>query len=86
MPSFGETDSMLLKTLHTTLAAHDPSCAVKGPAWALYTLAALVVLLGPTLVTNVKLTNGVKGLLALSVRHKMSSVHELVYALWRLLE
>jgi hypothetical protein len=41
------------------------------------------VLLGPALVTNVKLTNGVKGLLALSVRHKKSSVRGLACALWR---
>jgi len=84
--SFCKSDSMFIKTLRTTLAAHDPSCAVQGPAWALCTLAALVVLLGPALVTSVKLTNGVKGLLALSVRHKLSSVHELVCALWRPLE
>jgi hypothetical protein len=74
---------MLIKTLRTTLVAHDPSCAVQGPAWTLCTLAALVVLLGPALVTNLKLTNGVKGLLALSVRHKLSSVHELACALLR---
>ena len=52
---------MLIKTLRTTLAAHDPSCAVQVPAWALRKLAALVVLLGPALVTNVKLTNGGQG-------------------------
>ncbi|KAH9975959.1 hypothetical protein BGW80DRAFT_1295532 [Lactifluus volemus] len=55
---------MLVKTLCTTLAVHDPSCATQGPVWALCTLAALVVLLGPTLVTNAKLTNTLKELLA----------------------
>ena len=58
-------------------------CAAQGPAWALCTIAALVVLLGPTLVTNAKLTNGLKGLLALSVRHKKSSVRALACAVWR---
>ena len=74
---------MLIKTLRTTLGVHDPTCAAQGPVWALCTLGALIVLLGPALVTNVKLTNSVKGLLALSVRHKKSSVRALACALWR---
>jgi hypothetical protein len=78
-----KSDSMLVKTLRTTLAAHDPSCAAQGPVWALCTLAALVVLLGPTLVTSAKLTNTLKGLLALSVRHRKSSVRALACAVWR---
>ena len=82
-PSAGKSDCMLIKTLRTTLGAHDPTCAAQGPAWALCTLAALIVLLGPTLVTNAKLTNVVKALLALSVRHRKSSVRGLACALWR---
>jgi hypothetical protein len=82
-PGAGKSDSMLIKTLRTTLAAHSPTCAAQGPAWALCTLAAFIVLLGPALVTNVKLTNVIKGLLALSVRHKKSSVRGLACALWR---
>jgi hypothetical protein len=78
-----KSDSMLVKTLRTTLAAQDPSCAAQGPVWALCTLAALVVLLGPTLVTSAKLTNTLKGLLAVSVRHKKSSVRALACAVWR---
>jgi hypothetical protein len=74
---------MLIKTLRTTLGASEPTCAAQGPVWALCTIAALVVLLGPTLVTNTKLTNGLKGLLALSVRHKKSSVRALACAVWR---
>jgi hypothetical protein len=80
-----KSDLMLVKTLRTTLAAHDPSCAAQGPVWALCTLGALVVLLGPTLVTSAKLTNTLKGLLAVSVRHKKSSVRALACAVWRLL-
>jgi hypothetical protein len=78
-----KSDSMLIKTLRTTLGTSDPTCAAQGPVWALCTIAALVVLLGPTLVTNTKLTNGLKGLLALSVRHKKSSVRALACAVWR---
>lgn len=74
---------MLVKTLRTTLGVHDPSCAAQGPVWALCTLAALVVLLGPGLVTSAKLTNAMKGLLALSVRHKKSSVRALACTVWR---
>jgi hypothetical protein len=74
---------MLIKTLRTTLNTHDPSCAAQGPVWALCTLAALIVLLGPALVTSTKLTNIVKGLLALSVRHRKSSVRALACVVWR---
>ena len=74
---------MLIKTLRTTLGTSDPTCAAQGPVWALCTIAALVTLLGPTLVTSTKLTNGLKGLLALSVRHKKSSVRALACAVWR---
>lgn len=74
---------MLIKTLRTTLGTSDPTCVAQGPVWALCTIAALVVLLGPTLVTSAKLTNGLKGLLALSVRHKKSSVRALACAVWR---
>ncbi|KAI9455511.1 hypothetical protein F5148DRAFT_1378062 [Russula earlei] len=82
-PSASKSDSMLIKTLRTTLASHDPTCAAQGPVWALCTLAALIVLLGPALVTSTKLTNVVKGLLALSIRHKKSSVRALACAVWR---
>ena len=82
-PSAGKYDSMLIKTLRTTLATHSPSCAAQGPVWALCALAALIVLLGPALVTSTKLTNVVKGLLALSVRHKKSSVRALACVIWR---
>ena len=82
-PSTGKSDSVLVKTLRTTLATHDPSCAAQGPVWALCTLAALIVLLGPALVTSTRLTNIVKGLLALSMRHKKSSVRGLACAIWR---
>ncbi|KAI0269927.1 hypothetical protein BC834DRAFT_922720 [Gloeopeniophorella convolvens] len=79
------TDSMLVKTLRTTLTTQDPTCAAQGPVWALCTLAALVVLLGPALVTSAKLTAGLKALLALAVRHKKSSVRALACAVWRVL-
>lgn len=82
-PSANKSDSMLIKTLRTTLGTHDPSCAAQGPVWALCTLAALVVLLGPALVTSTKLTNIVKALLAVSVRHKKSSVRALACVVWR---
>lgn len=82
-PSAGKSDSMLIKTLRTTLATHDPSCVAQGPVWALCTLAALIVFLGPALVTNTKLTNAVKGLLALSLRHRKSSVRALACVVWR---
>ena len=82
-PSAGKSDSMLIKTLRTTLNTHDPLCAAQGPVWALCTLAALIVLLGPTLVTSTKLTNAVKALLALSIRHRKSSVRALACVVWR---
>ncbi|KAF8487855.1 hypothetical protein F5888DRAFT_1639669 [Russula emetica] len=59
-----------LSHIHTRLseiinaALHDLSCTAQGPVWALCTLAALIVLLGPALVTSIKLTNAVKALLS----------------------
>ena len=53
---------MLIKTLRTTLAGHDPSRSV------LCALAVFIVLHSPALVTY----NGIKELLALSVYHKSS--------------
>jgi len=82
-PSASKSDSMLVKTLRTMLNTHDPSCVAQGPVWALCTLAALIVLLGPALVTSTKLANVVKGLLALSVRHRKSSVRALACVVWR---
>ncbi|KAI9443494.1 hypothetical protein H4582DRAFT_2072522 [Lactarius indigo] len=57
----GKSDSMLIKTLRTTLGTSDPT--VRRP--------------------GTRLTNGLKGLLALSVRHKKSSVRALACAVWR---
>jgi hypothetical protein len=82
-PSANKSDSMLIKTLRTTMATPDPSCAAQGPVWALCTLASLIVLLGPALVTSTKLTNVVKALLAVSIRHKKSSVRALACVVWR---
>ena len=41
------------------------------------------MLLGPALVTSTKLINAVKGLLALSMRHRKSSVRALACVVWR---
>ena len=68
--------------VRTTLATHDPSCAARGPVWALCTLTALIVLLGPALVTSTKPANAVKALLALSMRCRKSSVRTLVCVVW----
>ncbi|KAI9449835.1 hypothetical protein F5148DRAFT_1338704 [Russula earlei] len=51
-PSASKSELMLIKTLRTTLASHDPTCAAQGSVWALCTLAAVIVLLGPALVTS----------------------------------
>ena len=80
-----KSDSMLIKTLHTTLGMHDLTSAAQGPVWALCMITALIVLLSPMLVTSTKLTNVVKAHLALSVCHKKLSVCTLGCVVWHLL-
>ncbi|KAH7912528.1 hypothetical protein BJ138DRAFT_1112247 [Hygrophoropsis aurantiaca] len=77
------SDPVIIRTLRTTLNAVDPTHCAQGPVWALSVLASFIVLLGPAVCTDVRLTRIVSALLQLSIRNKKSSVRGLTCILWR---
>ncbi|TFY80913.1 hypothetical protein EWM64_g3098 [Hericium alpestre] len=76
-------DPVIVRTLRTTLNAHDPPAAAHGPVWALSVMADFIVLLGSALTVSRKLSCILSSLLSLAMRHKKSSVRGLACLLWR---
>ena len=76
-------DPAIIRTLRTTLSTTDPSHTAQGPVWALSVLANFIVLMGPALCMDMKLTKVVSSLLVLSMRHKKNTVRALVCLVWR---
>lgn len=77
------SEPTIIRTLRTTLNTVDPQHVAQGPVWALVVLASLIVLLGPSLCTDTRLTRIVSALLSLAMRNKKSSVRALASLLWR---
>ncbi|KAF9221622.1 hypothetical protein BS17DRAFT_711232 [Gyrodon lividus] len=82
-PAKPSADPIIIRTLRTTLNAVEPQHVAQGPVWALSVLACLIVLLGPAVCTDVRLTRIVSALLSLAMRNKKSSVRALACLLWR---
>jgi hypothetical protein len=82
-PPKSPQDSPIVRTLRTTLSATDPQHVCQGPVWGLSVLANFIVLLGPGLCLDAKLTRIVYALLSLAMRHKKSSVRALGCVVWR---
>ncbi|KAF9005430.1 hypothetical protein BDQ17DRAFT_1303792 [Cyathus striatus] len=76
-------ESPIVRTLRATLSAEEPIQVAQGPVWAISVLACFVVLLGPTMATDLKITRLVTGLLSLPMRHKKSSIRSLGCIAWR---
>lgn len=76
-------DSIIVRTLRTTLQGTEPSHVAQGPVWALSVLASFVVLLSAELYANIKLARTIYGLLSIAIRHKKSSVRALACMVWR---
>ncbi|KAI0720578.1 hypothetical protein C8T65DRAFT_602463 [Cerioporus squamosus] len=76
-------DSVLVRTLRTTLQAVEPKHAAQGPVWAFSVMAHLVVLLGPTVWLHAELTRTVIALFSLGMRHPKSSARALGCLAWR---
>ncbi|KAH9851822.1 hypothetical protein C2E23DRAFT_886346 [Lenzites betulinus] len=76
-------DTMLVRTLRTTLQTAEPRHAAQGPVWAFAVLAHLVVLLGPTVFLHAELTRTITALFSLGLRHPKSSVRGLGCLAWR---
>lgn len=82
-PNKPKADPYIVRTLRTTLNTVDPSHVAHGPVWALSVLASFIVLLGPRLCTDIRLTRVVSALLTLAIRNKKSSVRAVGCLLWR---
>ncbi|KAG1745909.1 uncharacterized protein EDB91DRAFT_1236218 [Suillus paluster] len=82
-PTKPSLDPIIVRTLRTTLNALDPQHSAQGPVWALSVIASFIVLLGPAVYLDVKLTRVISALLQLAVRNKKSSVRGLACITWR---
>jgi hypothetical protein len=82
-PSKPSLDPVIVRTLRTTLNATDPQHAAQGPVWALSVIASFIVLLGPAVYMDVRLTRVISALLQLAVRNKKSSIRGLACVTWR---
>ncbi|TBU29934.1 hypothetical protein BD311DRAFT_864373 [Dichomitus squalens] len=76
-------DSILVRTLRTTLQAAEPRHSAQGPVWAFSVIAHLIVLLGPTVYLHPELTRTISALFSLGMRHTKSSVRALGCLAWR---
>lgn len=76
-------DSVLVRTLRTTLQSTDPKHAAQGPVWAFSVIAHIVVLLGPTVYLHSEITRTIAALFSLGMRHAKSSVRGLGCLAWR---
>ncbi|KAG0704222.1 hypothetical protein DFH29DRAFT_912360 [Suillus ampliporus] len=82
-PTKPSLDPIIVRTLRTTLNALEPQHAAQGPVWALSVIASFIVLLGPAVYMDIKLTRVISALLQLAVRNKKSSVRGLACVTWR---
>ncbi|KAG2342195.1 hypothetical protein BDR05DRAFT_964509 [Suillus weaverae] len=82
-PTKPSLDPIIVRTLRTTLNALEPQHAAQGPVWALSVIASFIVLLGPAVYLDVRLTRIISALLQLAVRSKKSSVRGLACVTWR---
>lgn len=76
-------EPLIIRTLRTTLNATDPQNISQSPVWGLSVLASFVVLLGPVLFTDQKITRVITALLCLTMRHTKSAVRGLGCLVWR---
>lgn len=82
-PTKPSSDPIIVRTLRTTLNALEPQHAAQGPVWALSVIASFIVLLGPAVYLDIRLTRIISALLQLAVRNKKSSVRGLACVTWR---
>lgn len=76
-------DPPLIRTLRTTLGNTGPSHPAQGPVWAWCVMASLIVLMGPAVYTDDRITRALTALVSLGMRHEKSSVRALGCLTWR---
>lgn len=82
-PESPTKDPAIIRTLRTTLGATEPKCAAQGPVWGLSVLANFVVMLGPVVYLEERVTKCLTALFSLAMRHPKSSVRGLGCLVWR---
>ncbi|TFK69534.1 hypothetical protein BDN72DRAFT_959500 [Pluteus cervinus] len=82
-PTKASQESIIVRTLRTTLNATEAAHVAQGPVWALCVMASFIVLLGSSACLNIKLTRTIYGLLSVAIRHKKSSIRALACIVWR---
>ena len=82
-PQSPTKDPLIIRTLRTTLSAVDPKHPAQGPVWALSVLANMVVMLGPIIFLEERLTKLITAMFSLAMRHQKSSVRALASLVWR---
>ncbi|KAI0696009.1 hypothetical protein BC835DRAFT_1344167 [Cytidiella melzeri] len=82
-PSSPVKDPAIIRTLRTTLGATDPKHAAQGPIWALSLLAYFIVMLGPQVYLDERMSKCITALSAVATRHTRSTVRSLACLVWR---
>jgi hypothetical protein len=82
-PSSPTKDPAIIRTLRTTLGATEPKHVAQGPVWALSLLACFIVMLGPQVYLDERMSKCITALSALATRHSRSSVRSLACLVWR---
>lgn len=77
------SESFIVRTLRTTMAATEVSVAAQGPVWALCALASMIVLLGSRLKYDTKVSRIIIALLTAAKKSKKSSVRGMASLVWR---
>lgn len=76
-------ETPVVRTLRTTINATSFSAAAGGPIWAITVLSSFMVMLGPTLCSNAKISKIVSNVTALALKHKNSVVRMVACIAWR---
>ncbi|KAI0771396.1 hypothetical protein BC629DRAFT_1724895 [Irpex lacteus] len=82
-PTSPTKDPAIIRTLRTTLGATDPKHVAQGPVWALSLLAYFIIMLGPQVYLDERMSKCITALSALATRHPRSTIRSLACLVWR---
>lgn len=82
-PTSPTKDPAIIRTLRTTLGATDPKHVAQGPVWALSLLAYFIIMLGPQVYLDDRMSKCITALSALATRHPRSTIRSLACLVWR---
>ncbi|KAI0087877.1 hypothetical protein BDY19DRAFT_907299 [Irpex rosettiformis] len=82
-PTSPTKDSAIIRTMRTTLGATEPKHVAQGPVWSLSLLAYFIIMLGPQVYLDDRMSKCITALSALATRHPRSSIRSLACLVWR---